>query len=205
MFTGIIETQGVVAALNPTAAGDMRLAITAAGWGPELYFGQSISVNGVCLTIAAWEGDTWEADVMPESMARTNLGDLAVGGAVNLERAMLAGGRFDGHVVQGHVDTTAKLVSRIPGERWEDFRFELPASLVPYVVEKGSITINGISLTVTTVTERDFGVSLIPTTLEITNLAALTVGDRVNLEADVLAKYVERQVQLAAKAEGSGK
>lgn len=129
---------------------------------------------------------------MPESLSRTALGSLAVGRRVNLERAMRADARLGGHIVQGHVDGVGTLVSRTPGERWDDLVFETSPDVARYVAEKGSITVSGVSLTVTSVTATTFGVSLIPTTLEATTLGSLVVGDAVNLEVDVIAKYVER-------------
>src|SRR5690606_29963923 len=139
-------------------------------------------------------GDVFTVDVMKESLERSSLGTLSEGDAVNLERAVRADQRLGGHIVQGHVDGTARLLSRVPGDNWDDVRFSLPASLSKYVAEKGSIAVDGISLTVTTVDETSFGVSLIPTTLKLTTLGDRRVGDLVNLEVDVIAKYVERLV-----------
>jgi riboflavin synthase len=157
-------------------------------------------VNGCCLTVAELGDGTFAADVMAESLARTSLGDLAEGAAVNLERAVAAGARLGGHIVQGHVDGTATLLDRTPSEHWEVVRFSLPADLARYLVEKGSITVDGVSLTVVEVGDDWFSVSLIPTTLADTTLGVRQPGDRVNLEVDVLAKYVERL--LAARNEG---
>ena len=164
----------------------------------EAGHGDSIAVNGVCLTVTEFTpGQTFEADVMAETLNRTALGALAPGDGVNLERAMRADARFGGHIVQGHVDGTGRLLSRIEHEHWQVVRFSLPAELGRYVVEKGSVTVSGTSLTVSAVSspgeaEPWFEVSLIPTTLESTVLGSLAPGDLVNIEVDVLAKYVER-------------
>jgi riboflavin synthase len=154
--------------------------------------GDSIAVNGCCLTVTDLEGDAFTADVMRESLARTSLGDLSVGSPVNLERAVAAGARLGGHIVQGHVDGVGSLLERSSSDHWDVLRFSLPAELARYVVEKGSITVSGVSLTVVEVTEETFTVSLIPTTLADTTLGSLAPGDRVNLEVDIVAKYVER-------------
>jgi riboflavin synthase len=154
--------------------------------------GASIAVNGVCLTVVEHAEGAFTVDVMAETLNRSSLGALRRGDRVNLERAMAAGGRFGGHVVQGHVDGTATILERVPGDRWEVVRFSLPADVARYVVEKGSITVDGVSLTVASVDDDSFTVSLIPTTLGLTTLGHKAVGDPVNLEVDVLAKYVER-------------
>lgn len=203
MFTGLVEEKGTVEAVEDL--GDAaRLTVRAPLVTSDAGHGDSISVNGCCLTVAAQGPDTFSADVMAESLARTSLGDLAVGDAVNLERALAAGARMGGHVVQGHVDGTGTLLDRTPTEHWEVLRFSLPAELARYVVEKGSITVDGTSLTVVEVRDDDpsqerggswFSVSLIPTTLADTTLGGLAPGDRVNLEVDILAKYVERLLE----------
>lgn len=162
--------------------------------------GASIAVNGVCLTVTGHDAATFTVDVMQESLDRSSLGSLRSGSPVNLERAMRADGRFGGHVVQGHVDATATCVRRAPGENWEVVTFALPPKLAPYVVHKGSITLDGVSLTVSRLAEEEFDVSLIPTTLERTTLGSLPVGGQVNVEVDVIAKYVERL--LATRFEG---
>ncbi|MBN6057890.1 riboflavin synthase [Nonomuraea sp. RK-328] len=193
MFTGIIEEKGEVAAL--VQAGDSaRLSVRGPLVTSDASHGDSIAVNGVCLTVVEVDGDVFTVDVMRESLDRTSLGELEEGAAVNLERAVRADQRLGGHIVQGHVDGTGVLLSRDPGERWDDLRFSLPQPLARYVAEKGSIAIDGISLTVTTVDDDSFGVSLIPTTLKLTTMGELRVGDLVNLEVDVIAKYVERLV-----------
>jgi riboflavin synthase len=160
--------------------------------------GDSIAVNGVCLTVVEHGAGEFTVDVMAETLRRSSLGALRQGDRVNLERAMAAGSRFGGHVVQGHVDGTAELVERVPGDRWEVVRFTLPADLARYVVQKGSITVDGVSLTVASVDGDSFTVSLIPTTLDLTTLGRKGVGDLVNLEVDVLAKYVERLLAASA-------
>ncbi|MFZ0139904.1 MAG: riboflavin synthase [Aeromicrobium sp.] len=197
MFTGLVEEKGTVTALDQL--GDAaRLTIRGPLVTTDAAHGDSISVNGCCLTVAALDGDAFSADVMAESLTRTSLGDLEPGSEVNLERAMAAGDRMGGHIVQGHVDGTASLIDRTPSENWHLLRFSLPADLARYLVEKGSITVDGVSLTVVEVVdaaagaEAWFSVSLIPTTLTDTTLGSRMPGDRVNLEVDILAKYVER-------------
>ncbi|WP_409484248.1 riboflavin synthase [Arsenicicoccus dermatophilus] len=191
MFTGIVEELGTIDAVE---RGPQSAVITVRG--PlvvsDARHGASIAVNGVCLTVVEHDAQTFRVDVMAETLRRSSLGALEVGSPVNLERAMAAGGRFGGHVVQGHVDGTAEILRREPGDRWEVVTCSLPAALRRYVVEKGSITVDGVSLTVSAVTDETFSVSLIPTTLELTTLGHKQVGDPVNLEVDVIAKYVER-------------
>ncbi|KAB7740607.1 riboflavin synthase [Nostocoides sp. F2B08] len=191
MFTGIVEELGRVAAVEHGAE-SARLTLHGPLVTEDAVHGASIAVNGVCLTVVEADAEEFTVDVMLETLDRSSLGSARPGDPVNLERAMRADGRFGGHVVQGHVDGTATIVERVPGERWEVVRFTLPESLTRYVVEKGSITVDGVSLTVASVDEKTFTVSLIPTTLELTTLGHKRVGDTVNLEVDVLAKYVER-------------
>lgn len=191
MFTGIVEELGEVTEV--TELGDSsRLRLRGPLVTSDVSHGDSIAVNGVCLTVVTYEDGEFTADVMAESLKRTSLGALTVGSPVNLERAMPAGGRLGGHLVQGHVDGTGTLLERTPGEHWELVRISLPAGLARYVVEKGSITVDGVSLTVASVGADDFTISLIPTTLEVTTLGSKQSGDLVNLEVDILAKYVER-------------
>ncbi|QUC00803.1 riboflavin synthase [Cellulosimicrobium cellulans] len=195
MFTGIVEEIGRVREIGfPGGVGeDAVLTVEGPLVASDAGLGDSIAVNGVCLTVTSLGGDgSFTADVMPESLRRTALGDLVAGSPVNLERSVRADARLGGHVVQGHVDGVGTLVSRAPGERWDDLVLSAPAGLTRYVAEKGSIAVSGVSLTVTHVDDETFGVSLIPTTLEATILGRLVPGDRVNLEVDVLAKYVER-------------
>ncbi len=199
MFTGLLEEVGTVAALEPQ--GDaLRLTIEAPKVLSDAAFGDSIAVNGVCLTVTDFDERRFTADVMQESLDRTGLGQLVVGSPVNLERALAAGARLGGHIMQGHVDGTSRLLSRTSSEHWDVLRFSLGQELARYVVEKGSIAVNGTSLTVSAVGEDWFEVSLIPTTLAETTHGRLAEGDVVNLEVDVLAKYVEKM--LGARAEG---
>ena len=205
MFTGIVEELGSVVSLERPAgdagsgtAPDAVLTVTGPLATSDARPGDSIAVDGVCLTVTAVlpgpDGDAgaFVAEVMPETLRRTSLGDLVPGAAVNLERALPTNGRLGGHVVQGHVDGVATLARRTPGPRWDDLEFSAPAALTRYVAEKGSIALAGVSLTVTWVSDDGFGVSLIPTTLAATTLGRLVPGDVVNVEVDVLAKYVER-------------
>lgn len=193
MFTGIIEQVGTISAVEPL--GDsVRLTIDAPAILDGVALGDSIAVNGVCLTVAEHTATTFTADCMQETLDRSNLGELRVGSPVNLERAALVNARLDGHIVQGHVDATTTLTSRNSSEHWDVLRFALPPNLARYLVEKGSIAINGTSLTVSALGDDYFEVSLIPTTLRDTIFGGLAVGGTVNLEVDVLAKYVERNL-----------
>lgn len=194
MFTGLVEERGSVVKLE--ALGDaVRLTVDAPLVTSDARPGDSIAVDGVCLTVVELSGTTFNADVMRESLDCSRIGSYEVGSEVNLERALAAGQRVGGHIVQGHVDATAQLVARTPSEHWEVFRFSLPDELARYVVEKGSIAVNGTSLTVAAVGDGWFEVSLIPTTLTATTAGELRVGDTVNLEVDIVAKYVERMVR----------
>ncbi|HET8600643.1 MAG TPA: riboflavin synthase [Segeticoccus sp.] len=200
MFTGIVEELGEVVAVQHGSASAV-LTLHGPTVTSDAVHGASIAVNGVCLTVTSHEpgAGRFTVDVMAETLRRSSLGELREGDPVNLERAMRADGRFGGHVVQGHVDGTAQVLHRTPGDAWEVVRFSLPPELAPYVVEKGSITVDGVSLTVSAVADDSFEVSLIPTTLELTTLGRKGVGDRANLEVDVLAKYVERLLSPAAR------
>ena len=197
MFTGIVEELGLVVELEP-GADSARLTVAGPLVTSDAVHGASIAVNGVCLTVVEHDSEKFTVDVMAETLDRSSLGGLRAGDRVNLERAMAASSRFGGHIVQGHVDGTATILARTPGERWEVVQFSLPQVLARYVVEKGSITVDGVSLTVSAVDsdsladDATFSVSLIPTTLALTTLGHKGVGDIVNLEVDVLAKYVER-------------
>lgn len=204
MFTGLVEEIGTVASLE--RQGDaIRLGIAAPKVLDDAALGDSIAINGVCLTVAERTSDVFIADVMQESLNRSALGELRVGSQVNVERALLPTTRLGGHIMQGHVDGTAKLISRTPSENWEVLRFELPAGLARYVVEKGSIAVSGTSLTVSNIGADWFEVSLIPTTLRDTIFGQLEVGTAVNLEVDVLAKYVEKMFgPNASGANGKG-
>ncbi|MFK0171744.1 riboflavin synthase [Streptomyces sp. NPDC090306] len=191
MFTGIVEELGHVTAVEELGdASRFRLrgrVVTEAA-----KHGDSIAVNGVCLTVVEHEGDEFTADVMAETLKRSSLGALAVGSRVNLERPTAVGDRLGGHIVQGHVDGTGTILERVPSEHWEIVKVSLPADLARYVVDKGSITVDGISLTVVEAGADHFTVSLIPTTLALTTLGLKQPGDLVNLEVDIVAKYVER-------------
>ncbi|MEU0676654.1 riboflavin synthase [Streptomyces sp. NPDC006172] len=191
MFTGIVEELGEVTAVeNLGDASRFRLRGPVVTDGAK--HGDSIAVNGVCLTVVEHEGDEFTADVMAETLDRSSLGALTVGSRVNLERPTAVGARLGGHIVQGHVDGTGQVLERKPSEHWEIVKVSLPAGLSRYVVEKGSITVDGISLTVVDAGPDHFTVSLIPTTLALTTLGRKQPGDPVNLEVDIVAKYVER-------------
>ncbi|MFS3129189.1 riboflavin synthase [Nocardioides sp. Bht2] len=193
MFTGIVEELGTVAGIEPQ--GDaMRLSIRTENLLEDVHLGDSIAVNGCCLTVAEFSGDVWTADVMQETLDKTSLAGIAAGDRVNLERAMRADKRLGGHIVQGHVDGVGTVLKRTPSEHWEVVEFALPANLARYLVDKGSITIDGTSLTVVEAGPESFTVSLIPETLARTTLGFREPGDRVNLEVDVIAKYVEKLV-----------
>ena len=193
MFTGLVQELGTVAGMEPHADA-LRLSIRAPRTVAEAALGDSIAINGVCLTLADLSGDIFCADVMQESLDRTALDRLAEGDSVNVEPALLPTTRLGGHIMQGHVDGTATLQSRTTSENWDILRFSLPTELARYVVEKGSIAVSGTSLTVSAVGPDWFEVSLIPTTLRDTIHGALPVGGEVNLEVDVLAKYVEKML-----------
>lgn len=208
MFTGIIEELGAVIARDDLGGEAARLTVSGPLVTADAHHGDSIAVNGVCLTVAEVGEGRFSADVMAETLRRSALGELSAGSRVNLERAVAVGDRLGGHIVQGHVDGTGRILARTPTPHWEVVRITLPAPLARYVVEKGSITVDGISLTVSALGAGDrpddgpddqqedprdwFEVSLIPTTRELTTLGAAPVGARVNLEVDVVAKYVER-------------
>lgn len=201
MFTGLIEEVGTIEAIE-AGEKDARVCIRARKVIEDARNGDSIAVDGVCLTVTglpdqseagAPQPECFWADVMPETMRRTRLGQA--GQRVNLERALKVGDRLGGHIVQGHVDGVGELLSRTPGPRWDVLRFSLPQGLGRYVVEKGSIAVNGTSLTVSAVGEGYFEVSLIPTTLAETTAGELQVGDPVNVEVDQVAKYVENMVR----------
>jgi riboflavin synthase len=191
VFTGIIEELGTVVGWS---ADRSRLTIRGEVVTADVRHGDSIAVNGVCLTVVDADGGTFTADVMGETLRRSSLAGLAADDPVNLERAATLATRLGGHLVQGHVDGVATIVSRTTGRNWETVRFTLGPDLARYVVEKGSITVDGVSLTVTAIASDHFEVGLIPTTRKLTTLGHKGVGDLVNLEVDVIAKYVERLV-----------
>ena len=186
MFTGIVEEVGIVAKISGNA-----MTVRASKVLEELKLGDSIAVNGACLTAVKFSKSEFSVDLSPETMRRTSLGQLSAGGSVNLERALLASGRMGGHIVQGHVDGTGRVMSIRPEGDSTIFRIRVPKRLDRYIVEKGFVAVDGISLTVVKRGASSFTLAVIPYTLKNTNLAALSVGDRVNLEADILAKYVE--------------
>ena len=197
MFTGIVEELGTIAGVEDQ--GDaIRLTIHADHVLADAGLGDSISVNGCCLTVAERDGDTWTADVMQETLDKTSLAGVRPGDRVNLERAVTPTTRLGGHIVQGHVDGVGTIAGRTPSEHWEVVDVSMPPGLARYLVDKGSITVDGVSLTVVEARDDGFTVSLIPETLARTTLGRRQVGDRVNLEVDVLAKHVEKL--LAAQA-----
>jgi riboflavin synthase len=187
VFTGIVEELGEV-----VKASEAFLAVRGPVVTSDAALGDSISVNGVCLTVVSVEGDVFTADVMEETYRRSVIGKLEPGDRVNLERAATLTTRLGGHLVQGHVDGVAHIVKRTPAAEWEEVTFRLPEGLAKYVVEKGSITIDGTSLTVAAIEGDEFSVGLIPTTLEATTLGRKQVGDPVHIETDVVAKHVEK-------------
>jgi riboflavin synthase len=201
VFTGIVEELGEVVAVEPLTDA-ARLTVRGPIVTQDASHGDSISVNGVCLTVVDNTGGSFTADVMRETLQRSALGALQPGSPVNLERAVRVSDRLGGHVVQGHVDGTGLVLERRPEEHWTVVRVSLPAGLGRYVVEKGSITVDGVSLTVTAVADEWLEVSLIPTTLGLTTLGSKQAGAPVNLEVDVMAKYVEKLL-LAGVVPGS--
>ena len=206
MFTGIIEEIGEITAIAPAGDG-WRLTVRAAKAASDTIHGESIAVSGVCLTVVGSTADTFDADVMKQTLDVAALGGASVGTRVNIEKAMPVGARLGGHIVQGHVDGVGSIVEVRPGEQWSVLRVSLPDDLAPLVVDKGSISVDGTSLTVSAVseagaTEHWFEVSLIPETLAATTLGSRTVGDRVNLETDILARHVERLLAFRAAPEG---
>lgn len=210
MFTGIIEEVGEVVRVSPS--GDSAvLRVRTHKTGQDVTHGASIAVNGVCLTVVGQQpaeqgtGTDLDFDVMAETLTRSVIGNLGAGQRVNLERAARVDSRLDGHIVQGHVDGTGVVLARTAGTEWEAFRFGMPFDLARYVAEKGSIAVDGVSLTVTAVGEDWFEVGLIPETLRATVLGGKAVGDPVNLEVDVLAKYLERLLNYGkARTENGG-
>jgi riboflavin synthase len=205
MFTGIIEELGEVVAVD---RGDDAARLTVRGplavSGARI--GDSIAVSGVCLTVVTFGDESFTADVMAQTLAMSSLDTVAAGRRVNLERAALVGDRLGGHIVQGHVDGTATLLSITDGSAWRVLRFALPAALAPFVVDKGSIAVDGVSLTVSSLSAPDasdhwFEVSLIPETLAVTSLGALDVGAVVNIETDILARHVERMLAFRTRSD----
>lgn len=194
MFTGLVEGMGRIAALTPEGPG-LRLDVTAP---PEMLMsdacqlGESVAINGCCLTVVAIDHNTWSFQAGTETLSKTNLGHLRIGDPVNLERALPANGRLGGHFVQGHVDGVGTVAAINREGDWITMTFGLPAALATQLVPKGSITVDGVSLTVVTVTANTFSIALIPHTLAVTTLGVRQVGDAVNLETDILGKYVRQ-------------
>lgn len=204
MFTGIIEEIGRMRRIHSQGQA-MVLTIGAKKVLEDVHLGDSIAVNGVCLTVIAFDSDSFSVDVMPETYRKTNLRKLQTGTRVNLERAMAANGRFGGHIVQGHVDATATIISRVSEENAIVFRFEPEnKQIFRYIISGGSITIDGISLTVVDVTDREVAVSIIPHTLAQTVLHDKKAGDTVNMECDVLGKYMERLLKFGPSVSSEG-
>jgi riboflavin synthase len=194
MFTGIIEELGTVTGVQELDD-SIRLKVSGKLVRSDLAQGESVSVNGVCLTAAEVTDDGFVADVMLETLNRTSLRGIAEGDRVNLERAMSGAGRFGGHVVQGHVDGVAEIISREPSANWEVVKVKIPTELSKYVVHKGSITFDGVSLTVNDITNDVVSLSLIPETLRLTTLGTKNVGEKLNVEADILAKHIEKLIE----------
>ena len=193
MFTGLVEALGRIERVVEEGAG-RRLVVAWPGSTEALALGESVAVNGCCLTVVVAEPGRFEVQAGPETLDRTNLGTKRAGDPVNLERSLRVGDRLGGHFVQGHVDTTAELVERRPEGEWEFLAFRLPASWTPLMVEKGSIAVDGVSLTLVTVGPDAFSVMLIPHTLAVTTLGTLRPGDRVNIETDMLAKHLRKLI-----------
>jgi riboflavin synthase len=209
MFTGIISEIGEVTAVNPSGDG-MRLTIRAPRAVADAVHGESISVSGVCLTVVGSSSETFDADVMKQTLDVSGLAGIRTGTKVNIEKAMALGDRLGGHIVQGHVDGIGEVLEVRPGDQWRVLRIGLPAELAALIVDKGSITVDGTSLTISALSHVDapqqwFEVSLIPETLQSTTLGALASGDRVNLETDILARHVERLLAFRATTEGSSR
>lgn len=205
MFTGIIEEIGRITAVDPSGDG-VRLTVQAPTAIEDVRHGDSIAVSGVCLTVVDWTHDAFTADVMKQTLDMSTLGGVQPGRRVNVERALASGGRLGGHIVQGHIDGTGEVIDVQPGDQWQVVRVGIPAHLAPLVVDKGSITLDGTSLTISAVSGPGesapwLEVSLIPETLRATTFGERRIGDRVNLETDILARHVER---LAAFAQIEG-
>ena len=209
MFTGIIEEIGEITAIAPAGDG-WRLTVRAPKAAQDAVHGESIAVSGVCLTVVGSAPGTFDADVMKQTLDVSALATASVGTHVNIEKAMPVGARLGGHIVQGHVDGTGEIAEVRPGDQWSVLRVAIPADLAPLVVDKGSISIDGTSLTVSAVSaagddQHWLEVSLIPETLTATTLGSRTVGDRVNLETDILARHVERLLAFRAAPEGGSR
>lgn len=209
MFTGIIEEMGEITAIAPEGDG-WRLTVRAPRAAADAVHGESIAVSGVCLTVVGSTADTFDTDVMKQTLDVAAIGSATVGTRVNIEKAMPVGARLGGHIVQGHVDGVGDVLEVRPGAQWSVLRISLPTDLAPLVVDKGSISVDGTSLTVSAVSEPAdpspwFEVSLIPETLAATTLGSRAVGDSVNLETDILARHVERLLAFRAAPEGGSR
>jgi len=209
MFTGIIEEIGEITAIAPSGDG-WRLTVRAPKAAQDAVHGESIAVSGVCLTVVGSTSDTFDADVMKETLDVSALATASIGSRVNIEKAMPVGARLGGHIVQGHVDGIGEIIDVRPGDQWSVLRVSIPAEIAPLVVDKGSISIDGISLTVSAVSDAAapgqwLEVSLIPETLAATTLGSRAIGDRVNLETDILARHVERLLAFRAVSEGGSR
>lgn len=192
MFTGLVEKLGTVREIQMDGAGGSRIRIEETAYAPHLTLGESVAVNGACLTVVAKGEDWFDFQIGPESLARTNLGELQVGSRVNLERSLRVGDRLGGHFVQGHVDGVGKILSRSVQGEWEMVWFSTPGELSRLMVEKGSIAVDGVSLTLVEVHDDRFLIMLIPHTLQETTLGLKQVGDPVNIEADMIAKHIQQ-------------
>ena len=201
MFTGIVEEVGKIRHLE-ARSGYQRTTIAARHMLDGVKVGDSIAIEGACHTVVQFDADTFVVESVSETLKRTTLGDCRVGSEVNLERSLKLGDRLDGHMVAGHVDGVGKVKSRTESADNVVFEFEVPNGLAPYIAEKGSVTINGVSLTVVSVTDRAFSVTVIPHTLSVTTLSDKQAGDRVNLEVDMIARYLERLVQFGRLEDG---
>ncbi len=190
MFTGIVETLGTL--VDVKTKGANKIFSVKSDITPELQIDQSVSHNGVCLTVISLENHTYKVELIDETLAKTNMSQLKVGDKINLERAMLLSDRLDGHMVQGHVDTTANVISKVDQDGSTLFTFSYPSAFRDKIVEKGSICINGVSLTLINVDSDKFSVAIIPYTMENTTFSSLAVGDTVNIEFDIIAKYLSR-------------
>ena len=201
MFTGLVESLGAVRSLSDEVDAKRLVVEVPPSFledaSPSKRLGDSVAINGCCLTVVAADGVLWSFQAGHETLAKTNLGRLQIGDTVNLERAMPAGGRFGGHIVQGHVDGVGRVTAIDSRTEFADYTFEVPASLAAQMVEKGSVAVDGISLTLVRVTTTSFQVMLIPHTLAVTTLGRRKVGDEVNIETDVLAKYVAKMLAFA--------
>lgn len=200
MFTGIIQTRGTISAMTPTSDDTLAITINAPSVLTDVSRGDSIAIDGVCLTVTDYTGETFTADVMVQTLNLTSLGTKTAGDEVNVEPAMAATDRFGGHIVQGHVESTGTILQIESDAKWTRIRISLPEHLAPYLIDQGSITVNGISLTVAevsapSVTEHFFDIFLIPETLAATTMGTAAVGDVVNLETDLLARHIARMIQ----------